>query len=111
MDMEGKYKMNEDKKVLVTGASGGIGRAIALDVAKAGYYVICHYNRGQEKAEKLLEEIKNSGGQGELVQFDITDREDCRTKLSALTVKHGALWGIVSTAGIAKDNTFFQIQK
>ena len=106
MDMEGKYKMNEDKKVLVTGASGGIGRAIALDVAKAGYYVICHYNRGQEKAEKLLEEIKNSGGQGELVQFDITDREDCRTKLSALTVKHGALWGIVSNAGIAKDNTF-----
>lgn len=106
MDMEGKYKMNEDKKVLVTGTSGGIGRAIALDVAKAGYYVICHYNRGQEKAEKLLEEIKNSGGQGELVQFDITDREDCRTKLSALTVKHGALWGIVSNAGIAKDNTF-----
>lgn len=106
MDMEGKYKMNEDKKVLVTGASGGIGRAIALDVAKAGYYVICHYNRGQEKAEKLLEEIKNSGGQGELVQFDITDREDCRTKLSALTVKHGALWGIVSNAGVAKDNTF-----
>lgn len=106
MDMEGKYKMNEDKKVLVTGASGGIGRAIALDVAKAGYYVICHYNRGQEKAEKLLDEIKNSGGQGELVQFDITDREDCRTKLSALTVKHGALWGIVSNAGIAKDNTF-----
>ena len=106
MDMEGKYKMNEDKKVLVTGASGGIGRAIALDVAKAGYYVICHYNRGQEKAEKLLEEIKNSGGQGELVQFDITDREDCRTKLSALTVKYGALWGIVSNAGIAKDNTF-----
>lgn len=106
MDMEGKSKMNEDKKVLVTGASGGIGRAIALDVAKAGYYVICHYNRGQEKAEKLLEEIKNSGGQGELVQFDITDREDCRSKLSALTVKHGALWGIVSNAGIAKDNTF-----
>lgn len=98
--------MNEDKKVLVTGASGGIGRAIALDVAKAGYYVICHYNRGQEKAEKLLEEIKSSGGQGELVQFDITDREDCRTKLDVLTEKHGALWGIISNAGIAKDNTF-----
>lgn len=53
--------MNEDKKILVTGASGGIGRAIALDCAKAGYYVICHYNRGQEKAESLLEEIKAAG--------------------------------------------------
>lgn len=98
--------MNEDKKILVTGASGGIGRAIALDCAKAGYYVICHYNRGQEKAESLLEEIKAAGGNGELIQFDITDREDCRTKLEAMTEKHGALWGIINNAGIAKDNTF-----
>ncbi len=98
--------MNEDKKILVTGASGGIGRAIALDCAKAGYYVICHYNRGQEKAESLMEEIKAAGGNGELIQFDITDREDCRTKLDAMTEKHGALWGIINNAGIAKDNTF-----
>lgn len=98
--------MNEDKKVLVTGASGGIGRAIALDCAKAGYYVICHYNRGKEKAESLLEEIKSNGGRGELIQFDITNREDCKAKLDAMTETHGALWGIVSNAGIAKDNTF-----
>ena len=98
--------MNEDKKILVTGASGGIGRAIALDCAKAGYYVICHYNRGQEKAESLLEEIKTAGGNGELIQFDIADREDCRAKLDAMTEKHGALWGIINNAGIAKDNTF-----
>ncbi|WP_318742704.1 3-oxoacyl-ACP reductase FabG [Treponema sp.] len=98
--------MNEDKKILVTGASGGIGRAIALDCAKAGYYVICHYNRGQEKAESLLEEIKAAGGNGELIQFDIADREDCRTKLDVMTEKHGALWGIINNAGIAKDNTF-----
>lgn len=98
--------MNEDKKILVTGASGGIGRAIALDCAKAGYYVICHYNRGQEKAESLLEKIKAAGGNGELIQFDIADREDCRAKLDAMTEKHGALWGIINNAGIAKDNTF-----
>lgn len=98
--------MNDDKKILVTGASGGIGRAIALDCAKAGYYVICHYNRGQEKAESLMEEIKAAGGNGELIQFDITDREECRTKLESMTEKHGALWGIVNNAGIARDNTF-----
>lgn len=98
--------MNEDKKILVTGASGGIGRAIALDCAKAGYYVICHYNRGQKKAESLLEEIKAADGNGELIQFDIADREDCRAKLDAMTEKHGALWGIINNAGIAKDNTF-----
>ena len=98
--------MNEDKKVLVTGASGGIGRAIAVEAAKEGYYVICHYNRGQEKAESLLEEIKAADGNGELIQFDIADREDCRAKLDAMTEKHGALWGIINNAGIAKDNTF-----
>lgn len=98
--------MNEDKKILITGASGGIGRAIALDCAKAGYYVICHYNHGKEKAESLLKEIKEKGGNGELIQFDITDRNDCRTKLEALTEVHGALWGIINNAGITKDNTF-----
>ena len=95
-----------DKKVLVTGASGGIGKAVALAVAAAGYYVICHYNKNKNKAEDVLAAIKQNGGDGELIQFDITDREDCRTKLSALTEKHGALWGIINNAGITKDNTF-----
>lgn len=98
--------MNEDKKILVTGASGGIGRAIALDAAKAGYYVICHYCGSQAKAEETLNQIKNVGGQGELIQFDVSNREDCKTKLDELTAKHGVLWGIVNNAGITRDNTF-----
>ena len=95
-----------DKKVLVTGASGGIGKAVALAVAATGNYVICHYKRNKNKAEDVLAAIKQNGGDGELIQFDISDREDCRTKLSALTEKHGALWGIINNAGITKDNTF-----
>lgn len=98
--------MNEDKKVLVTGASGGIGRAIAVAAAKEGYYVICHYNGSQAKAEETLNQIKAAGGQGELIQFDVSNREDCKTKLDALTEKHGVLWGIVNNAGITRDNTF-----
>ena len=53
--------LNADKKVLVTGASGGIGRAIAVEAAKAGYYVICHYNGSQGKAEETLAQIKAAG--------------------------------------------------
>lgn len=98
--------MNEDKKVLVTGASGGIGRAIAVAAAKEGYYVICHYNGSQAKAEETLNQIKAAGGQGELIQFDVSNREDCKTKLDALTEKHGVLWGVVNNAGITRDNTF-----
>lgn len=98
--------MNEDKKVLVTGASGGIGRACAVEAAKAGYYVICHYNGSKGKAEETLAQIEAAGGKGELIQFNISDREDCKAKLDEMTAKHGVLWGIINNAGITRDNTF-----
>lgn len=98
--------MNEDKKVLVTGASGGIGRACAVEAAKAGYYVICHYNGSKTRAEETLFQIEASGGKGELIQFNISDRDDCKTKLEEMTARHGVLWGIINNAGITRDNTF-----
>lgn len=98
--------MNEDKKVLVTGASGGIGRAIAVECAKAGYYVICHYNGNQAKAEETLAQVKVAGADGEIIKFDVSNREDCKEKLGELTAKYGALWGIVNNAGVTRDNTF-----
>ena len=98
--------VNADKKVLVTGASGGIGRAIAVEAAKAGYYVICHYNGSKGKAEETLAQIQAAGGQGELIQFDVSNRDDCKAKLDDLTARHGILWGVVNNAGITRDNTF-----
>ena len=97
---------DDQKRVLVTGASGGIGRAIAVQAAKAGYYVIAHYNHGKEKAEETLAQINAAGGKGELLQFDVTNRDDCKAKLDSLTEKYGALWGVVSNAGVTRDNTF-----
>ncbi len=97
---------NSEKKILVTGASGGIGRAIAVDAAKSGYYVICHYNHGKEKAQETLSLIEKEGGHGELIQFDVTDRDQCKKRLDELLEKHGSLWGVVNNAGINKDNTF-----
>ena len=101
---------NADKKVLVTGASGGLGRACAVEAAKAGYYVICHYNGSKAKAEETLAEITAAGGQGELIQFNISDREDCKAKLDEMTAKHGVLWGIINNAGITRDNTFVGLE-
>lgn len=97
---------SEKKKVLVTGASGGIGRAVALEAAKAGYYVICHYGRNADKARAVLDEIKAAEGDGEVAGFNVADRADCKAKLEELNKTHGALWGVVNNAGITRDNTF-----
>lgn len=97
---------NSAKKVLVTGASGGIGRAIALAVASAGYEIVAHYNRGMEKAESLKSEIESAGGKCSLIQFDISDRADCTAKLEKWSEENGAFWGIVLNAGICRDNAF-----
>ncbi len=94
------------KKVLVTGAGRGIGRAIALACAKAGYEVIAHYNRSSGPAAELKAEIAAGGGTCQLIQFDVSDRADCRKKLEALWEEQGPLWGIVCNAGICSDNTF-----
>ena len=102
----GVIMSEEQKRILVTGASGGIGRAIAVCAAKAGYYVIAHYNHGKEKAEETLAQIQAAGGTGELIQFDISNRDECKAKLDAITEKYGALWGVVNNAGITRDNTF-----
>ena len=97
--------MNE-KKVLVTGASRGIGRAIALAASMAGYHVIAHYNRGKEEAQTLEKEILDSGGKAELIRFDVSAREECRCVLEKWSEDNGALWGVVCNAGICADNTF-----
>lgn len=101
--------MNEEntgKKVLVTGASGGIGRAIALQAARAGYEIIAHYNHGKEKVDCLIAEIESFGGKASALQFNIADRTDCTAKLEKWSEENGAFWGIICNAGICHDNAF-----
>ncbi|MDR0569463.1 MAG: 3-oxoacyl-ACP reductase FabG [Spirochaetaceae bacterium] len=100
------HEKNNEKRVLITGASRGIGRAIAQAVSAAGYTVIAHYNRNQEDACALAEQIRSQGRSVELLQFDVSDREVCRKTLEAYTEANGPLWGIICNAGIAADNAF-----
>jgi 3-oxoacyl-[acyl-carrier protein] reductase len=98
--------MKTEKKVLITGASGGIGRAIAHAVAKEGYGVLAHYHSHEAEAQALCREILDTGGEVELIQFDVACREACRENLEAWTEANGALWGVVCNAGINADNAF-----
>jgi 3-oxoacyl-[acyl-carrier protein] reductase len=98
--------LNSEKKVLVTGASGGIGRAIALAVSEAGYHITAHYHKSEESAVSLREEILQKGGAVEMIQFDVSDREECKKKLEEWTEKNGAFWGIICNAGISADDAF-----
>ena len=97
---------NSCKTVLVTGASGGIGRAVALEAAKAGYKVVLHWRSGREQIDSILSEIRDFGGEAEEIQFDVSNRKECEKKLNAWVTKNDAPWGIVLCAGICKDAAF-----
>jgi len=94
------------KRVLVTGASRGIGRVIALELAKAGFAVTVHCHRSLEKAETVAAQIRDLGGKATTLAFDIADRDQAGLALEKDMAAQGAYWGVVCNAGIAADNVF-----
>ena len=94
------------RTVLVTGASRGIGRAIALRLAREGYDVAVHCRSRREEAEAVATEIRSGGREARVLCFDIADRAACATALGADIEAHGAYYGVVCNAGIARDNAF-----
>ena len=94
------------KTVLITGASRGIGRETAVYLAKNGYDLVLHCNRNVQNLIDLREEINVFGVSSRILQFDISNREDSRTKLLDDIEQNGVYYGVVLNAGIAKDNPF-----
>lgn len=94
------------KRVLVTGSSRGIGRAIALSLARENFTVIVHCRTGIEAAGQVVEQIESEGGQASLLQFDIADRKSTREIIEREISEHGPCYGLVFNAGISRDNAF-----
>ena len=99
-------KPADRKTVLVTGASRGIGRAIALAVARDGYDVVVHCRTGLEQARAVGAEIEALGASARVLAFDVADRAAASAALLADIEAHGAYYGVVCNAGIARDNAF-----
>ena len=98
--------MNEVKYALVTGASRGIGRAIALKLAAQGFAVIINYASNAEAAQKTLDDIVAGGGRGELLPFDVSDKKSVAEALQQWASQHENEYisVVVNNAGIRKDN-------
>ena len=94
--------MNQ-KYILVTGASRGIGRAIALEFAKQGAFVVINYNGSREKAAQVKEEIINQGGEAEIFQCNVADFTACGAFIKEIMKTYGRIDVLVNNAGITKD--------
>lgn len=95
-----------DKTVLVTGSSRGIGRAIALRLARDGYDIVLHCRNGIVEAQEVAGEIRGMGRNARVLQFDVADRETTARLLLEDIEFHGCYYGVVCNAGIARDNAF-----
>lgn len=94
------------RRVLITGASKGIGKAVAIKLAGDGFETIIHYNSDQDGANSTLEQVLSNSGRGRLLQFDVSNRDMCRHVLETEIDEYGAFYGIVSNAGVILDNAF-----
>ena len=95
-----------DKSVLVTGSSRGIGKAIALRLARDGYQVVVHCRSRRLEADAVAAEIEAAGGKARVLQFDIAEREATAAALAADIEAHGCYYGVVANAGVARDTAF-----
>jgi 3-oxoacyl-[acyl-carrier protein] reductase len=93
-------------RILVTGSSRGIGRAIALQLARDGYDIVLHCRHQRELALTVASEIQRAGRSTTLLEFDIADRDAARTAIEADIESGGAYYGVVCNAGMTSDGAF-----
>ena len=103
--------MLANKIALVTGASRGIGAAIAKKLAAEGAFVLVNYNGSRERAEAVLSEIQASGGDGALMCCDVSDFEACGALVSEIIKTWGHLDILVNNAGITRDGLLMRMSE
>ncbi|NLJ90965.1 MAG: 3-oxoacyl-[acyl-carrier-protein] reductase [Clostridiales bacterium] len=103
--------MLKNKVALVTGASRGIGKEIALTLASYGAIVIVNYNGSKDRALKVIEEIKANGGRGLAYQANVSDSGQVRQMIDDIKEEFGSIHILVNNAGITKDNLILRMSE
>ena len=101
--------MDEKKVALVTGASRGIGRATAVELAKTGYHVIINYNSSEAAAAETLSEVQAAGGTGRITRFDVADTEEVKNALGGIIAEYKKIDVLVNNAGVTADGLFMMM--
>ncbi|MCX4274463.1 MAG: 3-oxoacyl-[acyl-carrier-protein] reductase [Candidatus Gastranaerophilales bacterium] len=99
-----------NKVALVTGGSRGIGKACALELAKAGYDVVINYAGNEEAANKTVDEIKALGQKAAAKKFDVSNKEAAEAAIAEIVNEFGRIDVLVNNAGITRDNLFMRMK-
>ncbi|MBN1534047.1 MAG: 3-oxoacyl-ACP reductase FabG [Spirochaetes bacterium] len=104
-------KRTDKSAAIVTGGSRGIGRAIALEMATLGHYVIITYRSNDAAAQETLEMLRNDGGEGEAVKFDVADTAAAEGCVTSVLERFDAIEVLVNNAGIVSDGLFVMLSE
>ena len=103
--------MLENKVALVTGAGRGIGRAIAIALAKEGAEVVVNYNGSEERAKEVKQIIEENGGKASIYKCNVSDFEACEAMIKDIVKEHGRLDILINNAGITKDGLIMKMKE
>ena len=103
--------MGERKRAIVTGGSRGIGRAIALELAGCGYDVDITYKSNEAAAQETLRLVREAGGQGEALRFDVGDAAEAEGRLTELLARRERIDALINNAGITADGLFLMMPR